>query len=134
MLSDRNVITLINDNFIPVSIDVFSEGWPEWAGLEIWRKPFLERYNRTNGKDVANYRGGFSRSIVLDPDGEHPLGWSGPNRREEFKTSVNCQPEPFSDFLNETLKDYQSKVVVRKDQAKSDKRKATETRPRPPPI
>jgi hypothetical protein len=91
-LSDANVISYINANFVAIELNLSRTGFPpELAGLKPWQRAYNKDWR---------YRQAFATSVVLSPDGRFPLGTSGSGHRNEFASAANYHPDKFLSFLS----------------------------------
>jgi hypothetical protein len=94
-LSDPNVISLLNRDFIPLLADCDEYGFPE--GL-----PAIEKY-RGVWKSFSARKWGIATSAVVDSTGTRLLGQSGSGFFWEWKTATNYWPDKFMDYLRKSL-------------------------------
>lgn len=92
MLSEPAVIARLNASFVPVTVNITDDGWPDDApALAPW----------TWGYDAWPFsKLGFVNALVCDPAGRLPFAWAGSGMKAEFETSANYHPGIFLKFLD----------------------------------
>jgi hypothetical protein len=76
--------------------------------------PGLKPWERAYKRDWR-YRRAFATSVVLDPQGNYPLGTSGSGHRNEAATAANYHPELYLQFLTDSKNRGRRLAAVQED-------------------
>lgn len=95
MLADADVRARIALDFVAVQVAITDDGFPGYApALSLFRWGYESQW-------WAKF--GYTMTVICDPDGSYPLGWSGDGRRQVFWESAAYQPDRFLSFLERSL-------------------------------
>jgi hypothetical protein len=94
-LSDPNVISLLNRDFIPLYADCDQYGFPE--GLTA-----IAKYKKV-WKSFTALKWGIATSAVVDSTGTRLLGESGSGFVWQWKSATNYHPDKFMAYLRKSL-------------------------------
>ena len=94
-LSDADLIKKINDQFVPLEINITDDGFPDdLPALKLWEKA----YKSNNGFKVA-----FATTVVIEPKGKYPLGTSGSGYLGDYDKAINYDADRYTKFLDQAL-------------------------------
>jgi hypothetical protein len=106
-LSDDQVISKVNSDFIAVDNNISDQDWPADT-------PALDPWQRWLSFHPNNAQNGFTTSVVISPDGKMALGTSGSGYISEWHTSVCYDAKKYSGFLDGTLERYKQYLDLAK--------------------
>lgn len=94
-LSNADVIKKINDQFVPLEINITDDGFPSTIpGLKLWEKAY---------KSSVSFKVGFATTVVTDPKGKYPLGTSGSGYLGDYDEAINYHTDKYLQFLDGSL-------------------------------
>ena len=106
-LSDDRVIAYINQNYIPIEVNITDSGFPDDVpALRVWQRAF---------KGFWQSKFAFATSVAITPDGSLPLGSSGSGFKREWQTAINYHPDLYLGFLKDSLSRYNQICETRND-------------------
>ena len=121
-LSDSRVISLLNQSFVSLELNVTDLGFPDCLkALKSWEGP----YQRSDF-----YKNAFANSVVLGPSGDYILGRSGGGRRWEIDTAVVYSPDKFLTYLQMCHSGYRAIQDIVRDPSLSAAQKSERARQR----
>ncbi|BBM86366.1 hypothetical protein [Candidatus Uabimicrobium amorphum] len=96
VLSDDQVIQFINNNFVALSVNITTNGFPpEIRGLEKYRKAY-----KSLEFILENY---FFGHVVVGSDGKFMFGHSGSGIKDLYEISPCYHPDKYLRFLQRSL-------------------------------
>jgi hypothetical protein len=99
-LSDERVISFINQNLIAVDLNC-NYGFPSATpALEPFRQFYEEHHTPGQGQGTAEFSRGFTKSIVMTPDGSMRLS-ATPSAiiTDDWRYNPNYNPDGYLEFL-----------------------------------
>ena len=99
-LSDDQVISYVNRNFVAIDINC-NEGFPsDTDALKPYERFYARHHTPGQGQGTVKYSRGFTKSLVVTPDGSSTLS-STPNASitEDWQANANYNPEGYLKFL-----------------------------------
>jgi len=102
-LSDARVIEHVNAEFVPLTLDVNTQGFPADA------MPALAGFRRVYNSNKKWFSTGFASCSLIDPTGKHNLGSCGPLRVDLPKS---CGYEEFIAFVAKALQKWEKLKAI----------------------
>jgi hypothetical protein len=100
------VIAELNQNFVPVELNLTSTKFPKSA-------PGLAKWALIYGL-IPTLKNGFVWTVVLDPTGKLPIADSGSSNITEVSTAINYNPDKYLAFLKDSLVKFRDANWVKK--------------------
>lgn len=103
-LSNEQVISYVNQNFVAIDINC-NEGFPpDTAALEPFKRFYERHHSPGQGQGTVKYSRGFTKSLVVTPDGSSILS-ATPNASitEDWQSNANYNPGGYLKFLQQGL-------------------------------
>jgi len=86
VFSEPQVITLINNEFIPVDVEITRNGFPTIPALECIHSVYRNQYYS---------KFGFTVNVVVSPRIDFPLGILAGNEQSSLETAIEYDPVEF---------------------------------------